>query len=77
MFSIVVGGGLFGFMGMILAVPVFALIWSYVGYRMNLKLDRYSMATELDDYMDKDLYDLREVKLFGRFRKNRKGRRKI
>ena len=28
MFSIVVGGGLFGFMGMILAVPVFALIWS-------------------------------------------------
>lgn len=69
MFSIVVGGGLFGFMGMILAVPVFALIWSYVGYRMNMKLDRYNLATELDEYMDKDIYNLREVKIFSRFRK--------
>lgn len=72
MFSIVVGGGLFGFMGMILAVPVFALIWSYAGYRMNMKLDRYNLATELDDYMDKDIYNLREVKIFSRFRKKQR-----
>ncbi len=77
MFSIVVGGGLFGFMGMILAVPVFALIWSYAGYRMNMKLDRYNLATELDDYMDMDIYNLREVKFFSRFRrKNRKAKEK-
>ena len=72
MFSIVVGGGLFGFMGMILAVPVFALVWSYVGYRMNMKLDRNDLATELDDYMDKDIYNLREVKIFSRFRKKQR-----
>ena len=57
---------------MILAVPVFALIWSYVGYRMNMKLDRYNLATELDDYMDKDIYNLREVKIFSRFRKKQR-----
>lgn len=69
MFSIVVGGALFGFMGMILAVPVFALIWTYVGYRMNMKLDRHELATELEEYMDNDIYNLREVKVFSRFKK--------
>ena len=39
---------------------------------MNMKLDRYNLATELDDYMDKDIYNLREVKIFSRFRKKQR-----
>ena len=36
--AIVVGGGLFGFPGMLLGVPTFAVIYSLVGELVNAKL---------------------------------------
>lgn len=69
MFSIIVGGGLFGFLGMLLAVPVFAVVYQYVSYRMNLKLVRNDMSEDLDAYMDPHLYDMRKAKFQGRVEK--------
>ena len=65
MFAIIVGGGFFGFIGMLLAVPVFACIYQYAGYRMGLKLKKNQMSTDLDDYRDPSLYDMRETKFKG------------
>lgn len=51
LFSILVGGGLFGFIGMLLSVPTFAVIYNLFKTNVNtkLKLKRMSIATE--DYM--------------------------
>lgn len=54
MFAILVGGGLFGFLGMILGIPVFAVIFVYIGYRINMKLEEKGMTTDLREY--KKLY---------------------
>ena len=38
MFSILIGGGLFGFLGMLLGVPVFAMIYYIIRRLVNLSL---------------------------------------
>ncbi|MEG0895396.1 MAG: AI-2E family transporter [Oscillospiraceae bacterium] len=38
LFSIVVGGNLFGFIGILMGVPVFAVIYTLIGYHTNAKL---------------------------------------
>ena len=58
MFSIIVGGGLFGFVGMILGVPVFAVIYYYIGRAIARKLDNKGMPTETWDYQDFNKYDI-------------------
>lgn len=50
MFSIILGSGLFGFMGMLLGVPVFVLIYSLVSGIVNRKLERSGLPTENDTY---------------------------
>lgn len=50
MFAILVGGGMFGFVGMILGVPIFACIYAYIKYRVECRLDKYGMSTETNDY---------------------------
>jgi len=50
MFSIIVGSGLFGFMGMLLGVPVFVLIYSLISSLVNRKLERSGLPTENDVY---------------------------
>lgn len=54
LFAILVGGGLFGFLGMVLGIPVFAVIFVYIGYRINMKLEEKGMTTDLREY--KKLY---------------------
>lgn len=39
LFSVIVGGGLFGFAGLILGTPVFAAIYTLLGKRVNNKID--------------------------------------
>lgn len=46
MFSILVGGGLFGFMGMLLSVPIFAVIYFLMGEKVNDRLVKLGYATE-------------------------------
>ena len=50
MFSIIVGSGLFGFMGMLLGVPVFVLIYSLVSSVINRKLERSGLPTDSEVY---------------------------
>ncbi len=52
MFAILVGGGLFGFLGMIIGIPIFAVIYSYVCYAVNTRLKKKGLSTNLKDYQD-------------------------
>ena len=47
MFAILVGGGLFGFVGMIIGIPVFACIYAYTAYSVNKKLEKKQLSTDL------------------------------
>ncbi len=48
--SITVGGGLFGFIGMLLGVPVFAAIYMLIGDAVNRALSRQGHPIRTDDY---------------------------
>ena len=52
MFAILVGGGMFGFVGMVLGVPIFACIYAYIKYRVDCRLNKYGMSTDTCDYRD-------------------------
>lgn len=58
MFAIIVGGGLFGFTGMVLGVPVFAVIYYYFGRYIKKRLVRRQQPTETADYMEFNKYDI-------------------
>lgn len=45
LFSVLIGGGLFGFPGMLLGVPVFAVIYSLIEDAVNLKLKKKALAS--------------------------------
>lgn len=50
LFSILLGGGLFGFIGMLLGVPTFAVIYNLFKNYINGKLKSKNMSTITDDY---------------------------
>ncbi len=50
LFAVLVGGGLFGFVGMVIGIPVFAVIYYYIGRTLNRKLERKGFSTDLKDY---------------------------
>lgn len=50
MFAILVFGGLWGFFGMLLGVPIFAVIYYIVGKLVNYGLRRRKLPTETKDY---------------------------
>lgn len=54
MFAIFVGGGLFGFAGMLLGVPVFAVIYALVSDFLNFLLSSKNMSTATEDYYARD-----------------------
>ena len=49
-FSILLGGGMFGFLGMILGVPTFAVIYYIVKMIVNNRLERKEFPTDTDCY---------------------------
>lgn len=55
MFAIFIGGGLFGFAGMVLGVPIFAVIYSLVRDFVNYLLRRRGLSTETSDYYADDI----------------------
>ena len=57
MFSIILGGGLFGFWGLLLGVPVFVVIYSLVTNLVVKKLKRNDLPWELEDYKELDYID--------------------
>ena len=57
MFSIILGGGLFGFWGMLLGVPVFVVIYTALGRLVTKKLVKRDLPTDTDEYMNIDHID--------------------
>lgn len=51
LFSILIFGDLFGFVGMIIGVPLFAVIYSIIKENIEYKLKEKNMPTETEDYM--------------------------
>ena len=58
LFSIVIGGGLFGFIGMVLGVPVFAIIYYYFSRSINKRLEAKGLESRTDSYEDLDKYKI-------------------
>ncbi|MEE1008208.1 MAG: AI-2E family transporter [Agathobacter sp.] len=52
MFAILLGGGLFGFLGMLLGVPVVAVIYYIVDRIVNYKVSKNKLPTETEKYID-------------------------
>lgn len=50
MFAILVGGGLFGFLGMVIGIPIFAVVYAYICYAVNRRLEKKGLSPDLDDY---------------------------
>lgn len=58
MFAIIVGGGLFGFFGMVIGVPVFAIIYYYIARFIDGRLRKKDMPEATADYRDYQNYDI-------------------
>lgn len=58
LFAILVGGGLFGFIGMVLGVPVFAVVFYYLNLYLRKRLDRKGLPPDTVDYEDFNKYDI-------------------
>ena len=56
-FAILLGGGLFGVLGMLLAVPVFAVIYNGIGKVVDHGLRKRGLQTETADYTNLDHID--------------------
>lgn len=51
MFAILIGGGMFGFLGMLLGVPVFALIYYIVRKLVNGSITKRRLPMDTDEYV--------------------------
>ncbi len=58
LFAILVGGGLFGFIGMVLGVPVFAVVFYYLNLYLRKRLGRKGLPPDTVDYEDFNKYDI-------------------
>lgn len=54
LFSILVGGGFFGAIGMYLGVPVFAVIYYDIKRRINIRLSKKGLTTDTDAYINNE-----------------------
>ncbi len=71
MFAIIVSGGLFGFAGMILGVPVFAVMYTYLARGLNNRLRKKNMGTDTLEYEDFSKYNIDKAEIFGeKYRQN-------
>lgn len=54
MFAIIVFGGMFGFIGMVIGVPVFALVYTYLGKYFHKRLRKKDLPDVTEAYMQYD-----------------------
>lgn len=66
LFAVLVGGGLFGFIGMVVGIPVFAVIYAYMSRSINRKLVRKGFSVDISDYRV-DSYRVKKEKRKGRW----------
>ena len=57
MFSIILGAGLFGFWGMLLGVPVFVMIYTFIDKLLKQRLERGDLPSEVNEYKTIDRID--------------------
>lgn len=57
MFAILIGGGMFGFMGMLLGVPVFGVIYYLVRRVINYRVRKKDLSDRTQDYILLDYVD--------------------
>lgn len=58
LFAILVGGGLFGFIGMVLGVPVFAVVFYYLNLYLRKRLTKKNLPVNTEDYEEFNKYDI-------------------
>ena len=58
MFAIIFCGGIFGFKGMVLGVPVFAVMYYYISRYITKKLGRKNLPADTGSYQDFNKYDI-------------------
>jgi len=63
LFSIVLFGELFGFIGMIVGVPIFAIIYHFVSFNLKKYLKKKNLPTESEDYDDISYIDVETGKV--------------
>ena len=73
MFAIIVGGGLFGFAGMILGVPCFAVFYIYMTRFINNRLAAKGRPTDTAVYETFGKYKINKEDIFGKERCNPDG----
>lgn len=56
-FAILLGGGLFGFLGMVLGVPVFAVFYAGVRWLASRALHKKDLPEDTNDYVDLEYID--------------------
>ena len=62
--AVLVGGGLFGFFGMALGVPVFAVIYRYINKISVYNLEKKGRNTSTDSYLDYSAFDIKREDIF-------------
>lgn len=70
MFSILIGGGLFGFFGMLLGVPVFAMIYYIIRRLVNYGVSKKALPCKTEEYVEMSGVDMNTGKL--RYEKKKK-----
>lgn len=63
MFAIIVFGGLFGFIGMVIGVPIFALVYTYLTRFFQNRLKKKNLPNRTLDYIDHMKYGITEEDL--------------
>lgn len=64
MFAIIVGGGMFGFVGMIIGVPVFAIIYHYISKMIKRMLGKKDYPIDTKEYEDYSNYGIDKEELW-------------
>ena len=62
MFSIILFGGLFGFWGMLLGVPVFVIIYEAMSILVNRRLEKKELPVDAAYYRETDVSDIKQEK---------------
>ena len=70
LFSIIVSGGLFGFVGMVVGVPCFAVIYTYITRFVNGRLKKKGLETDTAVYEEFTKYEINKEDIFGKERCN-------
>ncbi len=65
-FAILMGGGLFGFVGMILGVPTMAVVYVYFSRLIKKKLEAKDLPSSTMTYENFDKYDIDKEAIFGK-----------